>query len=173
MIQQCIFCQIVSKKMPTKIVYEDDGFIAFLDINPINPGHTLVIPKEHSETILDVNPETLSKLAKVVKIVAEAVAKALNVDGVNVMQNNKEIAGQGVPHIHFHVIPRFNEDGVQYFFGSQTKKMDEKQLEEIANKIKSNVKIPEPEIVEEKEEEESVEHTEEEANNIRRELGLA
>jgi histidine triad (HIT) family protein len=170
--QPCIFCQIISKKIPAKIVYEDDNSIAFLDINPINPGHTIIIPKEHSETILDINPENLSKLIQAVKIVSEAVTKALNADGVNVMQNNKEIAGQGVPHIHFHVIPRFNEDGVQYFFGSQTKKMDEKKLEEIANKIKINVKIPEPEKLEEKEEE-SVEHTEEEVNNIRRELDLA
>jgi histidine triad (HIT) family protein len=172
--QECIFCQIVSKKIPAKIVYEDDNSLAFLDINPINPGHTLVISKAHSETILDVQPENFSKLTQTVKIIAEALDKSLNPDGINVLQNNKEIAGQGVPHIHFHVIPRFKDDGVPYFFGTHAKKVEEKELEKIANKIKSNIKAPEPEKVEEKEEEEEkpIEHTEEEAYWIKRELEL-
>jgi histidine triad (HIT) family protein len=170
--KECIFCQIVSKKIPAKIVYEDENSMAFLDINPTNPGHTLVIPKAHIETILEIQPEELSVLAQTVKIVAQALTDALNPDGLNILQNNKEIAGQLVPHIHFHLVPRFKDDGVPYFFGAQTKKMDEKKLEEIANKIKINVKIPEPEKLEEKEEE-SIEHTEEETSNIRRELDLA
>jgi len=173
-LKECIFCQIVNKKIPAKIVYDDDNSLAFLDINPVNPGHTLVIPKVHSETILDVQPEILSKLTQTVKGIAEALDKTLNPDGINVLQNNKEIAGQGVPHIHFHVIPRFKEDGVPYFFGTHTKKMEEKELDEIANKIKSNIKPPETEKVEEKEEEgeKPIEHTEEEAYWIKRELEL-
>jgi histidine triad (HIT) family protein len=171
--KECIFCQIASKKIPAKVVYEDESSLAFLDINPTNPGHTLVIPKAHIETILDIQPEELSNLTQAVKIVAHALSDALNPDGLNILQNNKEIAGQLVPHIHFHLVPRFKDDGVPYFFGAQTKKMEEKELVKIANMIKANIKIPEPKKVEEKSEEEAIDHTEEETENIRREIDLS
>lgn len=171
--KECIFCQIASKKIPAKVVYEDDSSMAFLDINPTNPGHTLVIPKAHIETILDIQPEELSTLIQTVKIVAHALSDALNPDGLNILQNNKEIAGQLVPHVHFHLIPRFKDDGVPYFFGTQTKKMEEKELVSLASKIRKNIKMPEPKKVEEKVEEETINHTEEEVGNIRRELDLA
>jgi len=171
--KECTFCQIARRKIPAKVVYEDESSLAFLDINPVNPGHTLVIPKTHVETILDIQPEELSALTQAVKIVAQALSDALNPDGLNIYQNNKEIAGQLVPHIHFHLVPRFKDDGVPYFFGAQAKKMEEKELEKIASMVKSNIKIPEPKKVEEKEELKPVDLTEEEVNNIRRELDLA
>jgi histidine triad (HIT) family protein len=172
--QDCIFCQIVSKKIPVKIVYEDGFSLAFLDINPINSGHTLVIPKEHFETILETPEENLSKLIQAVKAVAESVNKSLNPDGMNVEQNNKEIAGQAVPHIHFHVVPRFKDDGLVSFTNSPRKKLEEKELEEIAGKIKANIKVLEPEKKEEDEEveDEKPEMSDEDAYWIKRDLEI-
>lgn len=107
----CIFCKIVSGEIPSERVYEDDEIIAFMDIGPIIPGHTLVIPRKHIDPITVAPPALLSDLIRVVQRIAGAHMNGLKADGVNIMQNNGKAAGQEVPHLHFHVIPRFINDG--------------------------------------------------------------
>lgn len=107
----CIFCRIVAGELPAHKVYEDDRVLAFLDIGPIVKGHTLVIPKEHYERITDTPDPVVAEVMRVVRRVAVALTAGLGADGLNVTQANGKEAGQVVPHIHFHVIPRFAGDG--------------------------------------------------------------
>ncbi len=111
MSDDCIFCRIVAGELPCTRVYEDADVLAFLDIGPIIKGHTLVIPKAHHESIVDTPPELLRKAITVVRAIAGAEMAGLKADGVNVTQANGRSAGQVVPHLHFHVIPRFETDG--------------------------------------------------------------
>jgi histidine triad (HIT) family protein len=106
-----IFTKIINSEIPSTKVYEDEKCIAILDINPNNKGHTLVIPKEEYETILDCPKEVLHHLIDVVKMVSAKMEKALGCDGINISINNKPAAGQEIAHIHIHVIPRYNKDG--------------------------------------------------------------
>ena len=125
----CIFCKIVNKEIPAKIVYEDEDTMAFLDINPRNKGHTLVIPKKHYETLDEMPDEEMAKLMKTIKKVVE-ILKPLNFDGYNIVNNNKPAAGQEVPHVHFHIIPRYQNDGDVVKFG-EVKKVDLDEVEKI------------------------------------------
>ena len=109
--ENCIFCKIVRGELPSYKVYEDDKTIAFLDIHPVNAGHTLVVPKAHSTNIFDITPDDWAALAEVVRKLSIAVEKALGADGVNIGMNNREHAGQVVGHSHMHIIPRFEADG--------------------------------------------------------------
>jgi len=104
----CIFCKIIAGQVPCAKVYEDADTVAFMDIAPVMKGHTLVIPKTHHDPILNTPPEVLQKVIVSVRTVARAVAKALGADGLNVSQANGRCAGQIIPHIHFHIIPRYN-----------------------------------------------------------------
>ena len=107
----CIFCKIVAGQLPACKVYEDTDTLAFMDIGPIVRGHTLVIPKTHVDPLTAAPAEVLQKLILVVQSIARAQLAAFKADGVNVMQSNGRVAGQVVPHLHFHVIPRFAADG--------------------------------------------------------------
>lgn len=132
---ECVFCGIVKKEIPARIVYEDEKVMAFLDINPVSKGHTLVIPKEHHEDIFEIPEDVLSSLIKVVKKISVAVRKTLNADGVNILQSNGSAAGQVIKHVHFHVIPRFEGDGIS--FELKHGKLDEQVMDDIEKKIKS------------------------------------
>jgi len=105
----CIFCKIANKEIPSKVIYEDENTLAFLDINPRSKGHTLVIPKEHYETFDEIPEDVATNLIKTIKKVVD-ILKSLNPDGYNILNNNKPIAGQEVPHVHFHIIPRYNDE---------------------------------------------------------------
>jgi len=107
----CIFCKIVAGEIPGTKVYEDDEILAFMDIGPIMKGHVLVIPKSHHEQLVDTPDELLAKCIAVAKRVAKAQIAALGAAGVNLHQANGAAAGQVVPHLHFHLIPRFENDG--------------------------------------------------------------
>jgi histidine triad (HIT) family protein len=107
----CVFCKIVAGKIPSTKVYENDEVLAFVDIGPIVKGHILVIPKEHFDPLTALPPALLARVAEAVQRIAKAQFSALKADGVNVFQANGAAAGQVVPHVHFHVIPRFNDDG--------------------------------------------------------------
>ncbi len=107
----CIFCKIVAGQIPCTRVYEDDAVLAFMDIGPIVKGHTLVIPKAHHDPLTAVPSDLLARVIEVVRRVAAAQVAGLKADGVNVHQSNGAVAGQVVPHVHFHVIPRFADDG--------------------------------------------------------------
>ena len=109
MSESCIFCKIVQKEAPASIVYEDEKVVAFLSIRPINVGHTLIVPKEHYENIHDIPEEEVSYLYKIVKKLAPAVKKAVEAEGIRIVQNNGEAAGQVIFHLHVHIIP-MNKD---------------------------------------------------------------
>ena len=106
----CLFCKIVKKEIPSKIVYEEDKIIAFLDIFPIAEGHTIVIPKNHYSNIEDIPEAELCELVKGVKKIATIIHKKLNIGGYNILQNNFKPAGQEINHIHIHIIPRSEKD---------------------------------------------------------------
>jgi histidine triad (HIT) family protein len=107
MSQDCVFCKIARGELPAAKVFEDNEVLAFMDINPVMKGHTLVIPKAHHDPITKTPPKMLRKLITLVQRIARAQVTALEADGINVSQANGVTAGQIVPHIHFHVIPRF------------------------------------------------------------------
>ncbi len=108
----CIFCKILAGEIPSTAVYEDDSFRAILDVNPAARGHVIIITKKHAANIFELPEEDASKIFVVAKKIATAVKKAYNCDGVNIVQNNGEAAGQTVFHVHVHVIPRFQNDTV-------------------------------------------------------------
>jgi len=116
------------------MVYEDEDVYAFLDIHPVQPGHTLIVPKVHSEWLLDTDPEILKKLVVVGQRVARAVLSGLGVEGCNFTQNNGAVAGQAIPHFHFHVIPRKAGDGFKVWHGMPYGSAEE--AEEVARKIR-------------------------------------
>ena len=119
----CIFCKIVKGEIPSAKVYEDKNILAFLDITPVNFGHTLVIPKEHYKNIHDTPDDVLAKLFPVVKKIADAVKKGMAVEGINIGMNNGEAAGQVVSHFHIHVMPRSPNDGHKLWHGKNTRAM--------------------------------------------------
>jgi histidine triad (HIT) family protein len=134
--KDCIFCKIVKGEIPCQKVYEDDKTLAFLDIMPIHKGHTLLIPKEHHENMLDMPDDTLADLAKAAKKVAKAVKEATKADGFNISQNNGEAAGQAVFHFHLHIIPRFTDDGLKTW---PHKQIPEEEMKEIQQAIKNSL----------------------------------
>jgi len=128
-----IFAKILRGEIPCIKVYEDEKTLAFMDIMPQAEGHTLVIPKEAAITIHDLSDQAAADLIKKVKLVANAVKKGLNVDGITLFQLNGEQAGQTVPHIHFHILPG------SYLTAKAHASMssDQTQLEAIADRIKA------------------------------------
>lgn len=112
---ECIFCKIVSGKIPATKLYEDDLVLSFLDIMPAAKGHALVVPKRHYATLLDMPHDELRQVAEAVQKIAAATMVALpGVEGFNVLQSNNEAAGQVIPHVHFHIIPRHREDKINF-----------------------------------------------------------
>jgi len=119
----CLFCQIITGEIPSYKVYEDNDWLAFLDINPINLGHTLLLPKKHSRNLLDLPAGLLTKLGPVLQKLALSIKDATKADGINIGWNNESAAGQLVVHAHVHLIPRFTGDGFEHWkgHGGQTK----------------------------------------------------
>ena len=109
--EECVFCQIVEKKIPSQILFENDTNLAFLDIFPISKGHTIVIPKNHYNNLEDIPVNKLAELFETVKQVSGRIHKKLKIDGYNILQNNFKAAGQIINHFHVHIIPRSREDG--------------------------------------------------------------
>lgn len=110
--EDCIFCKIVKGQIPCTKVFEDQYCLAFMDIAPLNKGHLLVIPREHFGNILEINPETYGHLFSVICRLAKAVNGAVKPDGMNVLQLNGTAANQVVPHLHIHIVPRWQGDGL-------------------------------------------------------------
>ena len=132
----CIFCKIVKVEIPSNKVYEDEKVLAFLDIGPVNKGHTLVIPKKHTTNIFDIEQDDLDAVSKAVRKISPAIKKAVNADGLNIMSSNGKAAGQLVLHSHIHIIPRFKDDGLKHWPQSKYK---EGEAEEVKKKIKENL----------------------------------
>ncbi len=132
----CIFCKIVNGDIPSYKVFENDEVFAFLDINPVNPGHTLVIPKKHAKDLFEVDEQSYLEVQRVVQKLAPKIKEVVGACGVNIMQNNLPCAGQVVEHLHVHIIPRFKNDGHKLWHGSA---VSEQELNEIANNITSGL----------------------------------
>ncbi len=130
----CIFCKLAKNESPSKKVYEDSDVLAFLDINPASKGHTVVITKKHFENIYDVNENELNKMLGVVKALAGRMKNQLKAEGVNFLQNNGRYAGQLVSHIHFHVIPRYENDNI--FIKFPRMQLSEEEMKDVQNKLK-------------------------------------
>ena len=103
----CLFCKIINGEIPCYKVYEDNDFLAFLDISQATVGHTLVIPKKHVTNVFELDDETASKMLIVVKNVANKLKEKLNLSAVNILNNSGSLAGQTVHHLHIHIIPRY------------------------------------------------------------------
>ena len=110
MVSDCIFCKIVAGEIPASKVYEDDHFLAFLDISQVTPGHTLVIPKKHARNLLEMTPDETADLFNVVSTVTKKVESATQPQGMNIISNMEEIAGQSVFHSHVHILPRYSQE---------------------------------------------------------------
>jgi histidine triad (HIT) family protein len=137
--QDCIFCQIVDGEIPGRIVYEGDGAVAFLDANPMAPGHTLVVPRNHHETLGDLPGDEADAVFGALHRLAPVIEAAVDADASTVAFNNGEAAGQEVPHVHGHVIPRFEGDGggpIHAVAGSRPDLSDD-DLDAIADDIAS------------------------------------
>ena len=133
MADDCIFCKIVRGELPSYKVYEDEKVLAFLDINPVSPGHTLVIPKaDNTRNIFDVSPADWAATSEAARKIAHALEKAVEADGVNLMMNNRSFAGQVIDHPHIHLIPRFKGDGLMLW---PHKKYSEGEAEALKVKI--------------------------------------
>ncbi len=107
----CIFCKIASGEIPSNTLYEDEGFRVILDNGPATKGHALVLPKEHYANLFEIPEDVLARAAIVAKKVAGTMKEKLSCDGLNLVQNNGETAGQTVMHFHLHIIPRYKDDG--------------------------------------------------------------
>jgi histidine triad (HIT) family protein len=115
--ENCIFCKIIEGEIPCTKVYEDADTLAFLDINPINPGHTLIIPKEHYMNIFETPEEVLTKMMQTIKKVAHGISAGLGITDMNIGMNNGAISGQTVFHSHIHLMPRHEGDGYTLWHG--------------------------------------------------------
>jgi len=135
----CIFCKIAKKEIPCLEIYEDNNILAFLDINPATDkgGHTLIIPKKHYELITDIPEQELFNLIKITQKLSKVLLKLY--PGLNLLQNNKRVAGQVIPHLHFHLIPRYKNDGIKIDYW-ETHKYPPEQDIKLAKKIKTLLK---------------------------------
>ncbi len=135
----CIFCKIANGEIPTNTVYEDELFRAILDANPANTGHTLIIPKTHATNVFEIDETTVGKAYMLAKKLSLAVKEATGCEGINILQNNGEAAGQTVNHFHIHVVPRNKKDDVNIGFGSAVN-ISSEETEAVRKKIADNIK---------------------------------
>jgi len=128
---ECVFCRIITNELPSHKVFEDEHTVAILDINPINPGHILVIPKVHVERLSLLDDETATALFKAVKTIEEVVSEMPDCKGTNLIQNNGKPAGQLIDHVHVHIVPRVTGDSFRFKYDKVEEK--NKKLAEFAD----------------------------------------
>ena len=134
----CLFCKIASGEIPSYKIFEDDFTLAFLDINPVSRGHTVVIPKIHIGNFTEMKPDDAGLLFASVNKVAKILLGSLDAPAANIGLNNGEIAGQAVPHVHVHIIPRYENDGGGSMHSIVNSEVDTDELEELAGSILKN-----------------------------------
>ena len=137
---KCIFCSIIDNELRAVKIFEDSMFVAFMDKYPINTGHTLVLPKKHHKDIFTMGNDEIGKLFSTVSFLAKGIVKALDAKGLNIGQNNGRAANQIVPHVHVHIIPRYNYDSPNGRWPSRNLISDE-ELDKIAQKIKASLTL--------------------------------
>jgi histidine triad (HIT) family protein len=139
---ECIFCKIISRKIPSEILYENDYVISLLDINPIHFGHALIVPKQHCKDFLDLPSETYQFLLEAARIVTHALVQSLNLEGYNLFSNNGRIAGQSVYHFHLHVTPRYPEDNIRFIL--KLKQYPDGEMKRFGTIIRQQIQQPSP-----------------------------
>jgi histidine triad (HIT) family protein len=133
----CRFCQIVAGDEPSHVIFEDDRTLAFLDNRPLFPGHALLVPREHYETLGELPDELVSPLFESARLLSVAIPRAMRKPGSFVAMNN--VVSQSVPHLHVHVVPRKQKDGLRGFFWPRTKYESEDQMREVAERVRKAV----------------------------------
>ncbi|MCM1273630.1 MAG: HIT family protein [Clostridium sp.] len=133
----CIFCKIAAGEIPSTTVFETGEFKVFFDVAPAGKGHTLIIPKEHYDNVFSIDSETAAKLFSLATSVARALKAETDCDGMNLLQNNGEVAGQTVHHFHLHLIPRYKDDGIKLTW--EQSEADKEYLAELAQKVKKRI----------------------------------
>ena len=136
--ENCLFCRIVSGEVAAVVVYEDANTFAFLDHRPLFPGHTLLVPREHYETLADLPATQVGPLFKNAQLLSRAIEAAMEAEGSFVAMNNR--VSQSVPHLHVHVVPRRRKDGLKGFFWPRTKYKSDEELEITREKISAKIK---------------------------------
>ena len=134
---ECLFCRIARKEIPAQIVFEDEHSLAFLDIDPLFPGHSLLIPKQHCDTLLNLPVAQVGPLFRNAQLLTRAVEAGLNAEGSFLGMNNR--ISQSVPHLHIHVVPRRKKDGLRGFFWPRRKYQSESHAAETATAIREKV----------------------------------
>ena len=129
----CIFCKIANGEIPSKAIHEDDDFKVILDLGPATKGHALILPKEHAANLFELPDETAAKVLVLAKKLGAQMKENLKADGMNLVQNNGEVAGQTVHHFHMHLIPRYENDGQQ--IGWAVGKSTSEELEAVRKQI--------------------------------------
>ena len=137
--EDCIFCKIAEGKIPSKTLYEDERFRVILDLGPVARGHALILPKDHAENIYELSEETAAAAMSLAKRMAIVMRDRLNCDGLNLIQNNGEAAGQTVAHFHMHVIPRYKEDGQK--IGWTPREATEEELESVKTQLTQGTEV--------------------------------
>ena len=134
----CIFCKIAKGEIPSATVYEDDDFRVIMDISPASEGHMIILPKEHAANVYELSDATASKIYVLAKKLATALKDELDCDGINILQNNGEAAGQTVFHLHMHIIPRYYSDDISIRWNQG--KSDADSLAELSKSIGQRIK---------------------------------
>jgi histidine triad (HIT) family protein len=134
----CVFCKIVAGEIPAIKVLDEDKVLAFMDINPSSRGHMLVIPKRHAENIFEISEDDLAAVINAVKRCATAAKEALGAEGITVLQLNGTASDQLVPHLHIHIMPRWENDGLTVS-NWEMKPGDMDELQDIAHKVKEHL----------------------------------
>lgn len=132
---ECIFCKLIDDEISSFKIFEDDLVISFLDVNPVSKGHLLVIPKEHFEDVFETPDKILSRINQICKKMAMLCKDKLGATGVNILNASGIDAQQSVPHLHFHIVPRFKDDGLDLWFHGESKQSD--KLKEIQQELLS------------------------------------
>jgi histidine triad (HIT) family protein len=133
----CLFCAIAAGDEPATVVFSDEHTLAFLDTRPLFPGHALLVPREHHETLADLPAELIGPLFKNAQMLSRAIPEAMGKPGSFVAMNN--VVSQSVPHLHVHVVPRLKKDGLRGFFWPRTKYASEAEMEKVAAAIRAAV----------------------------------
>ena len=131
----CIFCKLANGVFPTNFIYEDEDFKVILDANPATKGHSLILPKKHFKNLLDADEEVLKKALPLAKKLSNKLIDVLKCDGVNILQNNNEAAGQAVFHLHIHLIPRYKEEK-EHILSWKPNKFSDEEMKNIAESLK-------------------------------------
>ncbi len=138
LVNDCVFCKIIKGEIPCSKVFENDKVLAFLDIAPFNHGHVLIVPKEHQHSVTTLDNDYLAAIMQAVPRIASAIMRETDAGGFNLLLNNGSVAGQEVPHVHLHVIPRFTDD-IMLFNPAKKSYPDMKAMQDLAERISKRI----------------------------------